>query len=105
MIDESLTEDEQENDYTPHLDFEERLKQTVSSYYVANSLQEMSKTAQFSGRDIFFTTFLAMIEGLSRATNKEHHDSVQLDSLLGSWNLQRMRVFGDGNCFFTSVAT
>ena len=46
-----------------------------------------------------------MIEGLSRATNKEHHDSVQLDSLLGSWNLQRMRVLRDGNCFFTSVAT
>ena len=39
-----------------------------------------------------------MIEGLSPATNKE-----QLDSLLGSWNLQR--VLGDGNCFFTSVAT
>lgn len=48
LIDESLTEDELENDNIPKLEYEERLtvlKQTVSSYYVANSLQEMSKTA------------------------------------------------------------
>lgn len=60
----------------------------------------MSKTADFNSRDAFFTSFIALVEGL---TKKQAPDS-NLDILLKSWKLKRVIVPGDGNCLFTSVA-
>ena len=76
------------------------LKQAVSSFYVCKALQEMSKTADFSGTNIFFTTFMATVERLCDM----HVNTNNLDSLLESWNLRREVVPGDESCLFTSVA-
>ena len=62
------------------------LKQAVSSFYVCKALQEMSKTADFSGTNIFFTTFMATVERLCDM----HVNTNNLDSLLESWNLRRV---------------
>ncbi len=80
------------------------LKQAVSSFYVSQTLQQMGKSADFDGRNIFFTSFLAMIEGLCNGKQSEVGSGHSMESLLMSWNLKRVPAPGDGNCLFTSVA-
>ena len=79
------------------------LKQAVSAFYVSVTLEKMSKTANVDNRNIFFTTFMAMVEGLC-SSHKSDTQGDQMESLLSSWNLQRVTIPGDGNCLFTSVA-
>ena len=66
-------------------------------------MKDMSKTADFSSQNIYFTSFLALVEGFCHKNQQVR--SHYLDSLLSSWNLRRMNVRGDGNCLFTSVAS
>ena len=79
------------------------LKLAVSAFYVSITLQKMSKTADFCSKNIFFISFIAMLEGWCNSQQGEV-DSSKIDSLLMSWNLKRVVVPGDGNCLFTSVA-
>ena len=67
------------------------------------ALQKMSKTADFRCKNIFFTSFMAMVEGFCNS-HQSHDESTQMESLLNSWNLKRAAVPGDGNCLFTSIA-
>ena len=46
---------------------------------------------------------MAMVEGLC-SSHKSDTQGDQMESLLASWNLQRVTIPGDGNCLFTSVA-
>ena len=75
--------------------------QAVFGFYVSVSMQEMSTTAVFNAKDIYFTSFLALVEGLG---TKDIEQPSNLDILLKSWNFKRVEVEGDGNCLFTSVA-
>ena len=61
----------------------------------------MSMTAAFNSIDIYFTSFLALVQGLSKEGTG--NDS-ELDKLVKSWNFRRVEVCGDGSCLFTSVA-
>ena len=60
----------------------------------------MSKTADFNTRNIFFTSFMAIVEGWCNSHQSEFQ-SIQMERLLTSWNVE---IPGDGNCLFTSVA-
>ena len=87
-------------EFTTH-DVLHLLLQTVSSYYVSLALQDMSMTAVFNSKDIYFTSFLALVQGLGK---EEMGNDSELDMLLKSWNFRRVEVRGDGSCLFTSVA-
>lgn len=78
------------------------LKQSVSSFYVSKSLQAMSLTVDLNGKDIFFVSFLALIQGLTKVNQGQ---TSYLDTVLNSWNFERVSVNGDGSCLFTSVAS
>ena len=79
--------------------------QAISSFYVANSLQEMSKTAEVQMKDIFFTSFLTLTKGFMNSQSTAPTGSPNsLDEVLSSWSFRRVEVLGDGNCLFTSVA-
>ena len=79
------------------------LKEAVSAYFVSKTIQKMSKTADFSGRNIFFTSFMAMIQGVCNR-HQSKIESNPMESLLTSWNLKRVPIPGNGNCLFRSVA-
>ena len=79
------------------------MRQAVSAFYVSIALHRMSENVDFSPRNLFFTSFMAIIEGL-RERYQSELQSDQIESLLTSWNLKRIAVAGDGNCLFTSIA-
>ena len=78
------------------------LKQSVSSFYVSRSLQAMSLTVDLNSKDIFFVSFLALIQGLTKINQGQ---TSYLDTVLNSWNFKRVTVNGDESCLFTSVAS
>ena len=51
---------------------------------------------------VFFVSFLALIQGL---TKKKQGQTSYLDTVLNSWNFERVTVNGDESCLFTSVAS
>lgn len=61
----------------------------------------MSTTAVFNSKDIYFTSFLALVQGLGKKDIGKGND---LDMFLKSWNFKRINIHGDGSCLFTSVA-
>ena len=75
------------------------LEQAVSAFYVSKTIKQYSTTANFESRDIFFSSFLALVEGF-------HHlpGSGQLDHVLQSWNFKKIPVPPDGDCLFTSIS-
>ena len=102
------SEEEEVSHDTANLEFSSQeavhiLMQAVSAFYVSMTLQEMSKTADFNSRNIFFTSFMAMVEGWCNSHQSEIENS-QIENMLSSWNLQKINIPGDGNCLFTSVA-
>ena len=80
--------------------------QAISSFYVAISLEKMSKTADVKPEDIFFTSFLTLTKGIMNTQSGQRNEDgdQNLDELLSSWNFRRVEVLGDGNCLFTSLA-
>ena len=54
----------------------------------------MSTTAIFNTKDIYFTPFSALVEGLSTKDMGQRSDS---DMLLKSWNFKQVVVDGDDN--------
>ncbi len=99
-IDEVTADSEDTETDLPELTAEDTIHlfmQGVSSFYVSNSLEKMSQTADLKTRD---TSFLALVRGLS----KKHGQESNLDKLLTSWNFKKVAVSGDGSCLFTSVA-
>ena len=70
--------------------------QAISSFYVSLDLKRMSDTSDYSGTNIFFTSFLAVMESVCRS--QANTDSTHMEHLLSSWNVRRVRVQGDGNC-------
>ena len=102
------SEEEEVSHDTANLEFSSQeavhiLMQAVSAFYVSMTLQGMSKTADFNSRNIFFTSFMAMVEGWCNSHQSEIENS-QIKNMLSSWNLQKVNIPGDGNCLFTSVA-
>ena len=102
------SEEEEVSHDTANLEFSSQeavyiLMQAVSAFYVSMTLQGMSKTADFNSRNIFFTSFMAMVEGWCNSHQSEIESS-QIENMLSSWNLQKVNIPGDGNCLFTSVA-
>ena len=78
--------------------------QAISSFYVAISLEKMSKTAELKTKDIFFTSFLTLTERFMNTQSRQRSGDSNLDEVLSSWNFRRVEVLGDGNCLFTSLA-
>ncbi len=62
---------------------------------VLTNLQSHSKTPQFLGTDVFFATFLE---------STSQNDVETLNSVLQSWNFEKVVVPGDGNCLFYAVS-
>ena len=79
------------------------LKQAISLFYVSLAMQKLTKTADFRSRNVFFFSFLAVIQGAC-SKHQTSEQSAQIDNLLASWNMKRITVPGDGNCLFTSIA-
>ncbi len=79
------------------------LQHAICSFYVSSSFKGMSDTAYINSKDVFFFSFIAMIEGLPTA-NTPSDALQQLESVLRSWNFRRVPVTGDGNCLFTAIA-
>lgn len=50
----------------------------------------------------FFVSFLALIQGLTKINQGQ---TSYLDTVLNSWNFERVTVNGDESCLFTSVAS
>ena len=80
------------------------LVQMVSSYFIAQTLQDMSDTSYVNVRDLFFTSIVATIEGHQQNIVPNEEADQQLQSILDSWKFKRVVVPGDGNCLFTAIA-
>ena len=77
------------------------LQQAICSFYVSKSLKGISDTAFINSGDVFFTSFIAVFEGLPKSADGGLR---QLQSVLSSWNFKRVPVPGDENCLFTAIA-
>ena len=80
------------------------LQQAVSAFYVSLHLQAMSKTAYINDRDVFFMSFMALMEGYCSSSKSSGQVHGNLEGVLRSWNFQLVPVPGDGNCLFTAVS-
>lgn len=93
------SEEEEVSHDTANLEFSSQeaahiLMQAVSAFYVSMTLQGMSKTADFNSRNIFFTFFMAMVEGWCNSHQSQIENS-QIENMLSSWNLQKINIPGD----------
>ena len=63
----------------------------------------MSTTADLKSEH-FFSSFMAVVEGMCNSRPNEVDNGQQMESLLSSWNMKKICIPGDGNCLFASIA-
>ena len=84
------------------------LLQAFAWYYIYDLISGYSSTAYVkSGNIPFMTSALTNLfiwgQAADRDRERQTHEDL-LDSVLRSWNFERITVHGDGDCLFTSVA-
>jgi hypothetical protein len=76
------------------------LQQTITHYYVSQHMSKLSKTASFDTSNCIFASTLAIFQHFCNFQGT----GTDIDSVLSTWNFERVPVPADGNCLFTAVA-
>ena len=96
-----------QSDYSASFTFADTfavLQQSVSCYYIAQTLKGITNTFHVNAKDLFFTSLVATIHGFQHNKMPPCNEEICLQNILDAWQFTRIPVPGDGNCLFTAVA-